>query len=55
MIEEAIKSDMGDQVKIMAGGYPFNVSPNLWKKVGADGWAPNAQKAILEANQWTSG
>lgn len=36
-------------VKILVGGYPFNQDANLWKSVGADGHAPNAQEAITLA------
>ena len=42
-------------IKILVGGYPFNVAPDLWQKLGADGSAPNAQEAILLANQLTAG
>lgn len=38
-------------VKILVGGYPFNVDPFLWKRVGADGYAIDAPKAILVANR----
>jgi len=34
-------------VKIMVGGYPFLIAPDLWRKVGADGSAPNAQDATV--------
>lgn len=33
-------------VKIMVGGYPFSLAPNLWKKIGGDATAPNALKAV---------
>lgn len=33
-------------VKILVGGYPFLVAPELWQRVGADGTAPTAQGAI---------
>lgn len=33
-------------VKIMVGGYPFNLSKDLWKKIGAHAYAPNALSAI---------
>lgn len=36
-------------VKILVGGYPFNVSPTLWRKIGADGYAENAQDATIKA------
>ena len=33
-------------VTILVGGYPFILAPELWKKVGADGCATNAQSAL---------
>jgi methylmalonyl-CoA mutase cobalamin-binding domain/chain len=48
---EMVRTAFGDQVKIFVGGYTFNIAPDLWKKVGADGYAPNAQQAILLANR----
>lgn len=39
------------QVKIIVGGYPFNVEPKLWQQVGADGCGRNAEQAIRLANQ----
>ena len=37
--------------KIIVGGYPFNVDINLWKKVGADGQAEDAETAIEMAEK----
>jgi len=37
--------------KIIVGGYPFNVDSNLWKKVGADGQAEDAETAIEMAEK----
>jgi MerR family transcriptional regulator, light-induced transcriptional regulator len=34
------------ELKIMVGGYPFKVSDELWKRVGADGFALNASDAL---------
>lgn len=31
---------------ILVGGYPFNLSPELWRNVGADGWSQDAAGAI---------
>jgi methanogenic corrinoid protein MtbC1 len=39
------------QVKIMVGGYPFNIAEQLWRQVGADGYARDAQEAVLVANR----
>jgi methanogenic corrinoid protein MtbC1 len=36
-------------VKILVGGYPFIVAPDLWKRLGADGTAANAEEAITLA------
>ncbi|MBA3271485.1 MAG: cobalamin B12-binding domain-containing protein, partial [Acidobacteria bacterium] len=38
-------------VKILVGGYPFLVDPDLWRKVAADGCARNAQEAITVAHE----
>jgi MerR family transcriptional regulator, light-induced transcriptional regulator len=38
-------------VRILVGGYPFLVAPELWRSLGADGWAPNAQEATALANR----
>ncbi len=37
--------------KILVGGYPFNVSPNLWQQLGADGYARDAKEAVLVAER----
>lgn len=33
-------------VKVLVGGYPFNVDPELWRRIGADGHARDAAEAI---------
>ncbi|WP_373523524.1 B12-binding domain-containing protein [Aquiflexum sp.] len=38
-------------LKIMVGGYPFLNNMNLWKKVGADAFAKNANQAVAFANE----
>ena len=40
-----------EQVKILAGGYPFNIDPYLWKRVGADAAALDGKDAIYVANR----
>jgi methanogenic corrinoid protein MtbC1 len=37
-------------VKILVGGYPFNIEPELWKRVGADGYAADASEAVAKAS-----
>lgn len=40
-------------VRILVGGRPFNRDPTLWRKVGADGWAPDAAQAVVAARRLT--
>ncbi len=37
-------------VKILVGGHPFNIEPELWKRVGADAFATDASTAIAKAS-----
>lgn len=46
IIREVRKGGMGKNVKILVGGYPFKVAPDLWRKVGADGFASDAKEAV---------
>ncbi|NBD35412.1 MAG: cobalamin B12-binding domain protein [Chloroflexi bacterium] len=45
LIQTIRRSDAGE-VKILVGGYPFNQAPQLWKKIGADGYGASADEAI---------
>jgi methanogenic corrinoid protein MtbC1 len=38
-------------VSILVGGYPFNIDPTLWRRLGADGTAQNADDAVLLAER----
>ena len=38
-------------IKILVGGYPFNISPNLWRQVGADAYARDAKEAVFIAQK----
>jgi methanogenic corrinoid protein MtbC1 len=51
MIAAIRASDPAGRVKVLAGGYPFNLAPDLWKQVGADAWAADAEQAIAVANR----
>lgn len=51
LIELLRASDYGQRVKIMVGGYPFNLSADLWKRVGADAFARDANEAVSVGNQ----
>ncbi|MBN8544707.1 MAG: cobalamin-dependent protein [Ignavibacteria bacterium] len=39
-----------ENIKILVGGYPFKIAKNLWKEIGADGFAEDAKGAIELAN-----
>lgn len=39
------------ELKIIVGGYPFKIVPDLWKKIGADASAGSATNAIETANK----
>jgi methanogenic corrinoid protein MtbC1 len=48
----AIRADeLTRDVKVLVGGYPFNRAPDLWRQVGADACAPNAEEAIAIATR----
>ncbi len=51
LIAETRRAGLGARVRIMVGGYPFNIAPNLWRAVGADGYARDAQQAVIEAER----
>jgi methanogenic corrinoid protein MtbC1 len=38
-------------LKVMVGGYPFNTVDGLWKKVGADSFARDADEAVNKMNE----
>jgi methanogenic corrinoid protein MtbC1 len=39
-------------IKIMVGGLAFNGMPELWRNLGADGYAANADCALPVLNDW---
>jgi methylmalonyl-CoA mutase cobalamin-binding domain/chain len=42
-------------LRVMVGGHPFTVDPALWRTVGADGTAGDADAAVLLAERWLGG
>ena len=48
-------TEAGRRVKILVGGYPFNVDPGLWRQVGADAFARDAQEAVAMAKRLADG
>ena len=51
MIQELRKTRSKQQTRVLVGGYPFNLAPQLWQKVGADGCARDAATALQEAEK----
>ena len=49
LIAEVRNAGLDEHTKIMVGGYPFNVAADLWRSVGADGYARDAQQALSVA------
>ncbi|HEY9285608.1 MAG TPA: cobalamin-dependent protein [Pyrinomonadaceae bacterium] len=58
-VEELIAAARADGacrgVKIMVGGYPFALEPELWRRVGADFYAADAEQAVEAANRLCGG
>jgi len=42
----AVRANRDCNVRILVGGHPFNVEPDLWRDVGADGYAADAVRTI---------
>ena len=54
LIAEIRSAQITRPAKILVGGYPFNLAPELWKRVDADAWAPDAAQAIAAADRLVS-
>lgn len=49
---EAVRADPRTRnTKIIVGGYPFTLAPDLWKRVNADGTASDAEAALNLAHR----
>lgn len=51
LVEAVRQSEAGRSVKILVGGRPFNVAPDMWRTVGADAFAHDAQQAVEVAGR----
>jgi MerR family transcriptional regulator, light-induced transcriptional regulator len=49
LIDEVRRSTLGEDLPILVGGRPFLISPGLWERVGADGFAVDARQAVVAA------
>lgn len=50
MVRAAAAASSRPAPNILVGGYPFSIEPDLWRTVGADGSAGNADEAVSVAN-----
>lgn len=51
IIEHVRQRIAAGTLRIIVGGYGFRKLPDLWRKIGADGFARDAREAITVANQ----
>jgi methylmalonyl-CoA mutase cobalamin-binding domain/chain len=42
----SVRDSEASDVRVLVGGYPFNQVPDLWRQVGGDGYAADAEAAI---------
>jgi methanogenic corrinoid protein MtbC1 len=51
----SLRADPGtSKARIIVGGYPFTLVPDLWRQIGADAFAGSADEAVAIANRLTS-
>ena len=51
-VSATVRADLPDRpLRILVGGYPFNLVPDLWKSVGADACAATAADAVAVAER----
>jgi methanogenic corrinoid protein MtbC1 len=55
LVKAVREGSRGDRVKVLLGGHPFNVSGDLWRVVGGDGYAANADAAVGRAEALVRG
>ncbi len=51
LVADVRASDLGGRVSVLVGGYPFNVAPELWQRLGPDGCAKDAEEAVAVADR----
>jgi methanogenic corrinoid protein MtbC1 len=53
---EAVRADPRcDRLRVMVGGHPFSIDPAVWRAIGADGTAADANAAVAVAGSWLAG
>ncbi len=55
LISEVRSRDATREIKVLVGGYSLRQSPDLWKQVGADGFAAGADQAVATALRLVNG
>lgn len=55
VIQTVRASEQGKRIKILVGGYPFNLAPDLWRQIGADACAPDALQAVTIGDDLVAG
>lgn len=51
IIDRLHEEKLTEKTKVLVGGYAFNLDPELWRHIGADGFAADAASAITEARR----
>jgi MerR family transcriptional regulator, light-induced transcriptional regulator len=51
LIAAVRQTEAGERIKILVGGYPFNLAPDLWRVVGADAWGRDALESVVVADR----
>ncbi len=51
LIEKIRADEQAKNTVVIVGGYPFNVAPDLWREIGADGFSHDAPGAVETANR----
>jgi methanogenic corrinoid protein MtbC1 len=48
----ALRANQGTRdVRVLVGGHAFNRERGLWRDIGADGYAPDAESALTAAER----
>lgn len=55
LIAAARAAERFRDLRIMVGGHPFDLEPDLWRRVGADLYAADAEQAVAAANRLCGG
>ncbi|MCM3747666.1 cobalamin-dependent protein [Paenibacillus pasadenensis] len=51
LIADVRKDPECDNIRIVVGGFPFNIDRELWRSIGADGYGSNAEESVKVATE----